>query len=65
MRPSDRRALVLVVLQKTHSGITIWGTEWEGEYSLSHGTNFSAVVAILFRPGLEITVSDTVEMEKG
>ena len=40
----------------------MWG---EGQHILSHGTNFSAGVAILFSSGLGVTVVSTTEMVKG
>jgi hypothetical protein len=38
---------------------------WEGQHILSHGTNFSAGVAILFSSGLGVTVVSTTENVKG
>lgn len=38
---------------------------WEGSYSLSHGTNLSAGVAILFSPYLNVDILSSVELEKG
>lgn len=36
-----------------------------GSYTLSHGTNFSAGVAILFRPAANATVLSFTEVVKG
>lgn len=43
--------LSVTFLQETHSSCSNevnWGLWWKGEYVLSHGTNLSAGVAILF-----------------
>lgn len=55
-------------LQETHSDESNeadWGLCWEGSYSLSHGTNLSAGVAILFSPYLNVDILSSVELEKG
>lgn len=47
------KELSVIFLQETHStksNETEWGLWWKGEYILSHGTNLSAGVAILFSP---------------
>ena len=38
---------------------------WEGQHVLSHGTNFSAGVAILFSSALGVTVVSTTVIVKG
>ncbi len=38
---------------------------WEGECILSHGTNLSAGVAILFSKHLDLNILSTIELEKG
>lgn len=41
----------IVLLQETHTDVqsqTHWARDWKGNASLSHGTNLSAGVAILF-----------------
>lgn len=55
-------------LQETHSDESNeadWGLCWEGSYSLNHGTNLSAGVAILFSPYFNVDILSNVELEKG
>lgn len=42
-----------------------WDLHWEGEYFLSHGTNLSVEVAILFSPRLNVKVLPLNALEKG
>lgn len=54
-------------LQETHSDESNeadWGLCWEGSYSLSHGTNLSDEVAILFSPYLNVDILSSVEFVK-
>lgn len=43
----------IILLQETHSNLqnqTQWNCDWKGSILMSHGTNVSAGVAILFSP---------------
>ncbi len=77
-RDGQRRAIVaemilqkkldIIFLQETHSDSnneTDWALWWKGHCCLSHGTNFSAGVAILFSHGLQVNVISTTEIHKG
>ncbi len=58
----------VVFLQETHSNDENeieWNRWWEGNLVLSHGTNNSAGVAILFKKGLNVDILYTEEIEKG
>jgi len=58
----------LFFLQETHSNEENeieWNRWWEGTLALSHGTNNSAGVAILFKKGLNVNILNTEEIEKG
>jgi len=44
------------------SNETDWGLCWEGSYSLSHGTNLSAGVAILFSSNLNTDILSKVKV---
>ena len=64
----QQKRLDIVFLQETHSdkdNEIDWGLWWKGQYVLSHGTNFSAGVAILFSPGLDVNVISTTEIVTG
>lgn len=53
------KELSVVMLQETHSCMdneVDWGLWWKGEKILSHGTNLSAGVAVLFSPTLKVKV---------
>lgn len=53
---------------KKHSNIANeveWGLWWKGQYVLSHKTNVSAGVAILFSPALRVNVLKTEEPVNG
>ncbi len=58
----------VMFLQETHSDsqneveLYRW---WEGECILSHGTNLSAGVAIIFSKHLDLNILSTIELEKG
>ena len=63
-----QKRLNVVFLQETHSdeeNEVDWGMWWEGQHVLSHGTNFSTGVAILFSSGLGVTVVSTTEIVMG
>jgi len=58
----------IVFLQETHSNEENeieWNRWWEGKLALSHGTNNSAGVAILFKKGLNVNILNIEEIEKG
>lgn len=58
----------IIFLQETHSdrnNEVEWYRWWEGECKLSHGTNFSMGVAILFSKSLALKIVTTIEIEKG
>lgn len=58
----------VIFLQETHSdrnNEVEWYRWWEGECKLSHGTNFSMGVAILFSNSLALKIVTTIEIEKG
>lgn len=40
-------------------------TQWGGQFALSHGTSFSAGVAVLFSPRLNVNVIQITEIEAG
>lgn len=42
---------------------TDWGLCWKGQYVLSHRTYFSAGVAVLVSPGLNVHIVSTTETE--
>lgn len=47
----EPKEINVMFLQETHNdprNETDWGLWWDGESILSHGTNFSAEIAILF-----------------
>lgn len=54
-------------LQETHSDSqneVEWYRWWEGECILSHGTNLSAGVVVLFSKHLDLKILSTIELEK-
>lgn len=62
------KELSVTFLQETHSTYdneVDWGLWWKGEYVLSHGTNLSAGVAVLFSPTIKAKVLSKTEMEPG
>uniref|UniRef100_A0A669BQM4 Reverse transcriptase domain-containing protein n=1 Tax=Oreochromis niloticus TaxID=8128 RepID=A0A669BQM4_ORENI len=77
-RDANKRALLaeviklkrldIVFLQETHTDSlneVDWDLWWGGRKFLSHGTNFSAGVAILFSPSLNVNIIFSMEMVKG
>lgn len=53
------KGIDIVFLQETHTSNdneTRWGMWREGKYALSHGTNTSAGVAILFSKNLNVNI---------
>ena len=68
METFQLKRLDIIFLQETHTDLnneSEWGIWWEGQLCLSHGTNVSAGVAVLFSPGLNIKIISTVEIVKG
>jgi hypothetical protein len=59
----------VLFLQETHRDVVNevdWGLWWKGKASvLSHGTNFSAGVAVLFIPGLSVKICSSKEVCRG
>ena len=77
-RDRHRRALIsevaiqkrvdVLFLQETHTNPADeidWGLWWEGSFTLSHGTNLSAGVAVLLRKDANIKVLSSTEVVKG
>ncbi len=63
----DLKDLSVTFLQETHSTSSNevnWGLWWKGEYILSHGTNLSAGVAVLFSPTVNVKVLSKNEVEQ-
>lgn len=55
-------------LQETHSSVdneSEWSRWWEGTSVLSHGTNISAGIAILFAKGMNVNILAVEEIVKG
>ena len=64
----NRKRLNVMFLQETHTDSNNeleWGVWWRGESILSHGTNVSSGVAILFAQGLEINIQTKTEIVPG
>ena len=62
------KKLDIMFLQETHTDFnneSEWGLWWEGRLCLSHGTNVSAGVAVLFSAGLNVKILSTEEIVKG
>ena len=58
----------LCLMQETHSTMDVqnrWRNEWGGEIIWSHGASNSRGVAILMKPGLDITILDTYKDAMG
>ena len=58
----------MLFLQETHSDVVNevdWGLWWKGASVLSHGTNLSAGVAVLFAPGLAVKICSSKEVCRG
>ena len=77
-RDRQKRALIsevatqkrvdVLFLQETHTTPADeidWGLWWEGSCTLSHGTNLSAGVAVLFRKDANVKVLSSTEVVKG
>ncbi len=64
----ELKEMNVMFLQETHSDINNevdWGLWSEGQFVLSHGTNLSAGVAILFSKDLNANILSINELEKG
>lgn len=61
----EQKKLHVIYLQETHSDVGNEVEWWKGQYKLSHKTNLSAGVAILFSPDLRVTVLSTEEPMNG
>lgn len=64
----EQKNLHVIFLQDTHSDTVDevdWGIWWKGQYVLSHKTNVSAGVAILFSPDIRVDVLKTEEPVNG
>lgn len=62
------KRLNVVLLQETHSDVdneADWKMCWKGQQILSHGTNLSAGVAILFSPETTVNILSSEEVIKG
>lgn len=58
----------VILLQETHSDSSNqshWQSEWRGDCILSHGSNFSAGVAVLFSPGFGAEILSIEEIIQG
>ena len=58
----------VIFLQETYSSpqtIKTWETEWGGKVIVSHGSNHSRGVMILFKPRLDMTIKKTVHDKNG
>ena len=65
---SSQKRIDVLFLQETHSDPAVetdWGLWWEGPYALSHGTNVSAGVAVLFKAAANATIISSTEVVKG
>jgi len=68
MEVVDPKRLDILFLQETHtipSDEVDCGSWWEGSCFLSHSTNLSAWVAMLFRTAANATVLPVTEVVKG
>lgn len=64
----EQKNLKVIFLQETHTDVNNeveWAIGWKGQSVFSHGTNYSAGVAVLFSPNLNITVLCTKELVEG
>ena len=64
----NQKSLDIIFLQETHSDTgneVDWGLWWRGQYFLSHGTNNSKGIAILFSPGVTVNVISHTEIVTG
>lgn len=58
----------VVFLQETHSDQSNeddWDLWWKGEKALSHGTNLSAGVAVMFSPVIKAKIISKKELQLG
>ena len=65
---STQKRFDVLFLQETHTNPadeTDWGIWWGGPCALSHGTNLSAGVAVLFRATAHATILSSTEVVKG
>jgi len=65
---SNTKNIEVFFLQETHSTAdneVVWGMTRRGNFFLSHGTNLSAAVAILFSQHLTLTHIISCEVEEG
>lgn len=63
-----QKKVQVLFLQETHSDVlneVDWGLWWKGASVLSHGTNLSAGVAVLFAPGLSVKMCSSKEVCRG
>ncbi|KAJ3584279.1 hypothetical protein NHX12_014775 [Muraenolepis orangiensis] len=63
-----QKHLDVIFLQETHrtsADDTDWGLWWEGPQVLSHGSNCSAGVAVLFKSAANATILSSDEVVKG
>ena len=61
----DQKRVGVALLQETHSDVSNdpdWRADWKGKCVLSHGSNNSAGVAVIFEPGLEVDILKTEEI---
>ncbi len=60
--------LDVIFLQETHSTIkdeVDWGLFWDGQFFLSHGSNVSGGVAVLFSNSLRVKILNSCVLVKG
>ncbi len=65
---SRTKSIDVLLLQETRSSVdneADWGVGWAGQVFLSHGTNLSAGVAILFSQRLQPTNVSLCNVEQG
>lgn len=64
----EQKNLNVIFLQETHSDVNNeieWGKWWRGQYRLSHKSNLSAGVAVLFSPCIRVNILNTEEPING
>ena len=64
----EQNKIDVLFLQETHSdeiNAVDWGMSWKGSFFLSHGTNVSGGVAVLFSDKLNVNIISKVELVKG
>ena len=65
---SAQKHINVLFLQETHSTASDevdWGLWWRGPHALSHGSNVSAGVAVLFTESINATIISVSELVKG